>query len=769
MDPGTPVVGSPWVRTPVNATGVVTGIAKSSDGSGRTLTYSVPATTVGGAAVSINAATGDFTYTPTLAQRRNAGLSTTDSFTVTVANGVRTVTQTITVPVDPGTPVAGTPWVRTPNGTTGVVTGIAKFTEPVGRSLTYSAPSTSSGGGAVNINASTGDFTYTPTQSQRQAANQSTTDTFTVTASNGVRSTTQTVSVPVDPNAAPVVGNLGLTYDANGVVNGTVSVTDANSDPVTLSVDTPTNGALNSFSTATGAFTYTPTAQARHNAAAYNASYADRNAEFTITARDGRGGVTPYQVAFNITPLNSAPTGTWTFGAPSEVTGQATGALSFSDGDNDTLTYGVSVAPGRGNVAFDPSNAGAFTYTPTPQARHNAAADGVGPQTDTFTVSVDDGHGGTVNIPLSVRIVPFNQDLAETATVGSPDPYEAAMWVTVYDPDGDVPTFTTVTGPSKGTLTTNGGSLLYTPFREISHPIAAGAPPEDDSFTIHVNDGHGSQRTIDVILTIGPANYVPVYSTLSIGTPDAQTGQVGGAITATDAVDDDVRTYSVVTNPTRGTVSINSATGEFTYTPTGAARQNAATATTTTGLFTGKWGRYQVMGGWGRGCTQAGSLCEVSGFSEPVVDTYWWNYANQISWSAGDYVKFVDNGRNVWGNQPDLALVQFSSNGTQKQVISATGYIESISDGGILYKGNTGYTRYYLSNTMGIGRYSLGSYSDVVDAVYPDRTQLANYVVSNTLLGSGEVLQNTDTFTVSVDDGHGGVTTTTISVPISTT
>ena len=118
---------------------------------------------------------------------------------MTAGNGVRSTTETITVTVDPGTPVVGTPTTGTPNTSTGVVTGSAVLTDTAGRTLTYSTSATSTGGAALSINAATGAFTYTPTQAQRQAATGSTTDTFTVTADNGVRSITQTITVTVDP------------------------------------------------------------------------------------------------------------------------------------------------------------------------------------------------------------------------------------------------------------------------------------------------------------------------------------------------------------------------------------------------------------------------------------------------------------------------------------------------------------------------------------------------------------------------------------------
>ncbi|MCX6461240.1 MAG: hypothetical protein NTZ03_13165 [Actinobacteria bacterium] len=69
---GTPVAGTPTVGAPVNATGVVTGTAAFTDPVNRTLSYSVPATSTGGATLSIDSGTGEFTYTPTQVQRQAA-------------------------------------------------------------------------------------------------------------------------------------------------------------------------------------------------------------------------------------------------------------------------------------------------------------------------------------------------------------------------------------------------------------------------------------------------------------------------------------------------------------------------------------------------------------------------------------------------------------------------------------------------------------------------------------------------------------------------
>jgi VCBS repeat-containing protein len=82
------------------------------------------------------------------------------------------------------------------NGT-GVVTGSAAFTDPAGRTLSYTTTGASTGGGTVSIDAATGAFTFTPSAAQRAVATANTTDSFTITASNGVNTREQTVTVAV--------------------------------------------------------------------------------------------------------------------------------------------------------------------------------------------------------------------------------------------------------------------------------------------------------------------------------------------------------------------------------------------------------------------------------------------------------------------------------------------------------------------------------------------------------------------------------------------
>ena len=101
-----PEVGTPIVGDPNATTGVVNGQIVATDPDGNTLTYSAPATTAKGA-VTVNAVSGAFTYTPTAAARNAAASPTataaemTDSFTATVSDGLASAQVVVGVPISP--------------------------------------------------------------------------------------------------------------------------------------------------------------------------------------------------------------------------------------------------------------------------------------------------------------------------------------------------------------------------------------------------------------------------------------------------------------------------------------------------------------------------------------------------------------------------------------------------------------------------------------------------------------------------------------------
>ena len=309
-------------------------------------------------------------------------------------------------------PVIGGIAVGTPNVSTGAVTGTVTAYDPNRDSITYRT--TTSTKGTVSVT-TTGVFSYVPTAIARHAAakigagTSLTTDlvTVTVTDSRGAR-TSAIATVPISPkNAVPVATlTVGAPNAATGVVTGAVTATDADRDTLTYSGSTTTAKGAVTVS-ATGRFSYTPTAAGRHNAAATGATNADTHDVVTVTVKDGYGGVLAVPVTVAVSPRNTAPAfGTPTVGAPDATTGVVTGSLSATDADRDTLTYSGSTKTTKGAVTV--SATGTFSYTPTVGARDNAAATGAtnADKQDTFTVTVNDAHGGTAALAVTVAVSP---------------------------------------------------------------------------------------------------------------------------------------------------------------------------------------------------------------------------------------------------------------------------------------------------------------------------------------------------------------------------
>ncbi len=421
-----------------------------------------------------------------------------------------------------------------------------------------------------------------------------TTDTFTVTASDGYGgSVAVPVTVSISPtNTAPVAGapTPGVPNASTGVITGRVSATDANSDPLTFGGSAST-GKGSVTVNADGTFTYTPTAAARHAAALPGAGTSTDT--FTITVSDGYGGSAAVPVTVTIVPGNNAPVaGTTSAGAPNASTGVVTGSVTATDPNNDPLTYTGSAATGKGSVTVNAN--GTFTYTPTDAARHAAAKIGAGSSatSDTFTVTVSDGYGGTVTVPVTVAVGPSNATpVPGSPNAGAPNASTGAVSgsVSATDANSDPLTFGGSVSTGKGSVTVNAdGTFTYTPTDAARHAaakIGAGPSATTDTFSVTVSDGYGGTVTVPVTVSVGSSNAVPVAASPNAGSPDASNGVVTGSVSATDANGDPL-TYSAPASTSKGSVTINASTGTFTFTPTASARQDAANGGATTDSFT---------------------------------------------------------------------------------------------------------------------------------------------------------------------------------------
>lgn len=385
------------------------------------LTYTASATAKGGKVTQ--GADGEFTYTPTAAaQHAAASAGATDAdkrdtFDVVIDDGHGGLsTVSVTVAIQPGntTPAAA---VRTSSSWfSAKVTGTVSAKDPEGDPLTFTASATDKGGSVV-IN-SRGRFTYTPSDAARHAAaaadatDEDKQDSFEITVSDGHGGvTTVAVAVDIKPaNSAPTRASASevFTNPNSGVTTGKITAVDADGDPMTyVAVSGTRKGEL--VLAPDGTFSYVPTAEARAEASKRFAPSWDRTDSFRVTVDDGYGGTTTLTVRVGIAPLghgNQNPAGgTSTAGQPNSSSGKVGGTASASDVERDVLTYGGSGPTPKGSVIVDA--AGGFVYTPTDAARLLAGAPGAtaADKQDTFTVTVTDGYGGTLAIPVTVVIL----------------------------------------------------------------------------------------------------------------------------------------------------------------------------------------------------------------------------------------------------------------------------------------------------------------------------------------------------------------------------
>ena len=308
-----------------------------------------------------------------------------------------------------------------------------------------------------------------------------------------------------DVDADPAADTISVTL---AVTNGTIAVAPAAGVVITGNGTgsvglSGTQNDINAALAAVNGVTYTPDAD-------FNGSDT-----LTMTSDDlgnsGAGGAQQDQdqVAITVSAVNDDPTAPPTNSvSTAEDTASGATAIGADDPDNDTLTY--SEKPGfeaaNGTVTFDQIN-GTFTYTPDPD--YNGS--------DSFTILIDDGNGGTAEQVVSVTVTPVNDDPTAPATnsvSAAEDAASAATAIGADDVDNDTLTYSEKPGAeaANGTVTFDqiNGTFTYTPDPDFNG---------SDSFTILIDDGNGGTTEQVVSVTVTPVNDAPTVA--GDGTEDA--------------------------------------------------------------------------------------------------------------------------------------------------------------------------------------------------------------------------------------------------------
>ncbi len=215
--------------------------------------------------------------------------------------------------------------------------------------------------------------------------------------------------------------------------------------------------------------------------------------------------------------------------------------LTANDVDGDALTYAVTAQPQNGTL-----NGTAPNLTYTPNTNFNGS--------DSFTFTANDGSVDSNVATIAITVNPVNDaPVANTQSVSVNEDESLSIVLTGSDVDGDALTYVVTTQPQNGTLSGTAPNLTYTPNTNFNG---------SDSFTFTANDGSVDSNIATIAITVNSANDAPVANLQTFSILNTETLSI--TLTGSD-IDGDALTYSIVAQPSSGTLS--GTPPNITYTP----------------------------------------------------------------------------------------------------------------------------------------------------------------------------------------------------------
>ena len=601
------------------------------------------------------------------------------------------------------------------------------FTPKAGEAGTY---------GSLTLNAD-GSYTYTLNNAsplvQGLGAGETVADTFTYTVSDshgGTASNTLTVTIS-GTNDAPTVAaaTASVAEDTQISASGTLPQPQDTDIRDTVAF-TPLSNAAGTYGTLTlnadGSYAYT-----LNNASpAVQGLGAGETATdvFTYTVTDGHGATASNTLTVTIHGTNDAPTVAAAVASVTEDTQiLASGTLpvphdtdthdtvAFTPKLNETGTYGSLTLNADGTYIYTLNNA-------------SPAVQGLGAgetATDVFTYTVTDGHGGTGSNTLTVTIRGTNDvpTVAAATASATEDAQITASGTLPLPQDTDIHdtlTFTTKVAEAGlyGTLTLNAdGSYTYT--LNNASPLVQGLGAGEsvtDAFIYTASDGHGGTVSNTLTVTINGTNDTPsVAAATASATEDAQITASGTLPLPQDTDIHDTLTFTtkVAEAGLYGTLTLN-ADGSYTYT-----------------------------------LNNASPLVQGLGAGESVTDAFIYTASDGHGGTVSNTLTVTINGTN---DTPSVAAATASV--VEDLAPTVSGTLPHPTDTDI----HDAVAFIPQSNAAG----AYGSLTLNANGTY-------TYILNNGLpavqaLNTGGSL--TDTFTYTVNDGHGGTASNTLTVTI---
>ena len=368
------------------------------------------------------------------------------------------------------------------------------------------------------------NLTYTPD------ANYSGSDSFKFKVSDGsFESNESTVTITVTATSdTPVAKNQSVTLDEDSNKSITLTSNDAeNSSLNYIITQNPSHGTLRGT---LPNIIYTPDTN-------YNGSDS-----FKFKVNDGNSDSNEATVNITINPVNDVPTATNDNISLNEDGTILIAVLSNdNDIDGDTLSIASVNTPNHGSASIEGKQ---IRYTPN--ANYNGS--------DVFTYTISDGHGGSDTAEVNITINAVNDaPVASSQSVTLDEDSNKSITLTGSDIEGNSLSYTITQEPEHGSIGGTLPNIIYIPNANYNGT---------DSFKFKVNDGHLDSNEATVNITVNPVNDAPTANNISTSTIENKSKNI--TLDGRD-IDSSNLSYTIVQNPSHGTVSISGSV--VTYTP----------------------------------------------------------------------------------------------------------------------------------------------------------------------------------------------------------
>ena len=378
-------------------------------------------------------------------------------------------------------------------------------------------------------------------------------------------------------NSPPVANNQAVTTDKNTAKSITLTATDSNNDPLAYTIVTPPSHGTITAGTGAGR-TYTP-----------SSNYVGPDS-FTFKANDGTVDSNTATVSITVQDTNSAPVANNQAVTTNKNTAKSI-TLTATDSNNDPLTYSIVTQPSHGTITGG-TGAGR-TYTPNtgyvgPDSFTFKANDGTA-DSNTATVSItvqDTGSGSCgTNLPISGVTASGNDGNLPSNVL---DNNLATRWSS----NGIGESITADLGLVQNICSVdiawyNGNAREYhfviatstdgTTFTNKFSGDSTGTTLNSEKYNIPATDARylrvtvngntvnnwASMTELDVFGSLPPGNSPPVAINQAVTTNKNTAKAI--TLTASDPNNDPL-TYSIVTQPSHGTITGGTGAGR-TYTP----------------------------------------------------------------------------------------------------------------------------------------------------------------------------------------------------------